>query len=51
MKLTKTNPCHLDQTSWSDAPNGKIIKSDVVIAKNYLNEDELYALRRIVSAY
>ena len=37
-------------TNWSDAPNGKIIKSDVVIAKNYLNE-ELYSLRRIVSAY
>lgn len=35
---------------WSDGPNGKIIKSDVVIAKNYLNE-ELYSLRRIVSAY
>lgn len=38
-------------TSWSDAPNGKIIKSDVIIAKNYLNEEELQSLRRIVSAY
>lgn len=32
-------------------PNGKIIKSDVLVAKNYLNEDELYSLRRIVTAY
>lgn len=32
-------------------PTGKIIKSDVVIAKNYLSEEELYSLRRIVSAY
>lgn len=38
-------------TNWSDAPNEKIIKSDVVIAKNYLSEEELYSLRRIVSAY
>ena len=42
---------HMGLTNWADAPNGKIIKSDVIIAKNYLNEDELYALRRIVSAY
>lgn len=36
------NKEHMGLTSWSDAPNGKIIKSDVVIAKNYLNEEELY---------
>ena len=42
---------HMGLTNWSDAPNGKIIKSDVIIAKNYLNEEELYSLRRIVSAY
>ena len=42
---------HMGLTNWADAPDGKIIKSDVIIAKNYLNEDELYALRRIVSAY
>ena len=42
---------HMGLTSWKDAPNGKILKSDVAIAKNYLSEDELYALRRIVSAY
>jgi len=38
-------------TSWQDAPEGKIKKSDVVIAKNYLSDKELYELERIVSAY
>ena len=42
---------HMGLTNWTDAPDGKIMKSDVVIAKNYLNEEELYSLRRIVSAY
>ena len=42
---------HMGLTTWQDAPNGKIKKSDVVIAKNYLSEEELYSLRRIVSAY
>ena len=45
------NKEHMGLTSWTDAPDGKIMKSDVVIAKNYLNEKELYSLRRIVSAY
>lgn len=38
-------------TSWKNSPEGKIIKPDVVIAKNYLNQDELESLGRIVSAY
>ena len=38
-------------TSWEGAPNGKIHKYDVSIAKNYLTEDELLQLERIVSAY
>ena len=42
---------HMGLTNWEASPNGKIIKSDVVIAKNYLTEEELYSLRRIVSAY
>ena len=37
--------------TWDTAPDGKIIKSDVIIAKNYLNKEEITALRRIVSAY
>ncbi len=42
---------HMGLTSWKEAPEGKIYPSDVVIAKNYLSEDELYQLERIVSAY
>jgi len=38
-------------TSWNNAPNGKIMKSDVVIAKNYLKKEELESLGLIVSAY
>ena len=38
-------------TTWDAAPNGKIQKHDVVVAKNYLSEDEIYSLNRIVSAY
>lgn len=37
--------------TWRNAPNGKILKSDVVVAKNYLNEAHLQELNRIVSAY
>jgi hypothetical protein len=37
--------------TWKDAPNGKIMKSDVTIAKNYLNEEHIKELNRIVSAY
>lgn len=38
-------------TTWKNSPNGKIIKSDVSIAKNYLEKEELVALDRIVSMY
>ncbi len=38
-------------TSWEAAPHGKILKTDVAIAKNYLTQDELQALGRIVNAY
>lgn len=37
--------------TWKNAPRGKILKSDVTIAKNYLNEEHLKELERIVSAY
>lgn len=37
--------------SWKDAPNGKIQKFDVTVAKNYLNDKELTSLQRLVSAY
>ena len=42
---------HMGLTSWKNAPNGKIIKSDVAVAKNYLTEKELQGLNRIVSMY
>ena len=38
-------------TSWKNSPNGKILETDVVIAKNYLSKDELESLERIVSAF
>ncbi|MEJ2743764.1 MAG: virulence RhuM family protein, partial [Gammaproteobacteria bacterium] len=38
-------------TSWEKAPKGKIVKTDVGIAKNYLNAEELESLGRIVNAY
>lgn len=38
-------------TSWEGAPNGKIHKYDVVVAKNYLSDHELGQMQRIVSAY
>jgi len=38
-------------TTWKDAPNGKIQKFDVNVAKNYLTENEMQQLQRLVSAY
>jgi hypothetical protein len=37
--------------TWKHAPDGKILKSDVAVAKNYLNEEHISELNRIVSAY
>jgi hypothetical protein len=42
---------HMGLITWAAAPDGKIVKSDVSIAKNYLNEQEMRSLERIVSAY
>ena len=42
---------HMGLTTWAAAPDGKIVKSDVSIAKNYLSEKEMRSLERIVSAY
>ncbi len=38
-------------TTWKNAPSGKIIKTDVVVAKNYLNEKEIKGLDRFVTMY
>ena len=45
---TKTN---MGLTTWEKAPHGKIVKTDVSVAKNYLAKDELESLGRIVNAY
>ena len=42
---------HMGLATWAAAPDGKIVKSDVSVAKNYLNEQEMRSLERIVSAY
>ena len=42
---------HMGLTTWADAPDGKIKKSDVTIAKNYLSENELHQMNRMVTAY
>lgn len=42
---------HMDLTSWEHYPDGKIQEYDVSVAKNYLSQDELQALERIVSMY
>lgn len=45
------NKEHMGLTHWENAPDGKIVKSDVSIAKNYLSEEEMKFLERIVSLY
>lgn len=42
---------HMGLTSWEQSPDGKIVKTDVAIAKNYLTETELESLGHIVNAY
>ena len=42
---------HMGLTTWANAPDGKIVKADVSIAKNYLNNEEMSYLERIVSLY
>jgi len=46
-----SDKAHMGLTSWERAPDGKIIKTDVGIAKNYLAKDELESLGRIVNAW
>lgn len=42
---------HMGLTTWENAPDGKILKADVSIAKNYLSEEEMNYLERIVTLY
>lgn len=51
MERANSEKPHMGLTSWENYPDGKIQKYDVSIAKNYLAEDELQGLRRIVTMY
>ena len=42
---------HMGLTTWKNSPDGRVLKSDVSIAKNYLTDKEMRSLERIVSAY
>lgn len=45
------NKKNMGLKTWDDAPNGKIRKKDIMVAKNYLSKDEIDDLNRIVSMY
>jgi hypothetical protein len=51
VKRADSNKDRMGLTSWKNAPDGKILKPDVVVAKNYLTEKELKSLDRIVTMY
>ena len=42
---------HMGLTTWKNAPDGRVLKSDVTVAKNYLQEKEIRQLERAVSSY
>jgi len=49
--MAETRKQNMGLTTWKDAPKGKIQKFDVSVAKNYLTENEMAQLQRLVSAY
>ncbi len=51
MQRSDSTKDRMGLTSWENSPDGKILKTDVSIAKNYLTRDELESLGRIVNAY
>lgn len=51
VKRADSDKEHMGLTSWKNSPDGKILKPDVVIAKNYLTEKELKSLDRFVTMY
>ncbi len=51
MQRADSEKQHMGLTSWDKVPEGKIVKTDVAIAKNYLQKEELESLGRIVNAY
>jgi len=50
-KRADSNRQHMGLSTWENAPHGKILKTDAVVAKNYLTAEELNSLGRIVNAY
>ena len=50
VERANANKEHMGLTTWENAPNGKIVKTDVSVAKNYLREKELEEMGRIVNA-
>lgn len=50
-KRANSNKQHMGLTNWENSPTGKILKTDISIAKNYLSADELDSLGRVVNAY
>lgn len=51
VKRADSKKAHMGLTTWKNSPEGKIVKTDVSIAKNYLTKEELESLGRIVGAY
>ena len=49
-RADKTKP-NMGLTTWKDAPNGKILRTDITVAKNYMSDEELHKLRLAVSAF
>ncbi|HKK46196.1 MAG TPA: virulence RhuM family protein, partial [Balneolaceae bacterium] len=50
-KRANAQKSHMGLTNWKKAPDGKVLKSDVRVAKNYLSEKEIKELNRIVTMY
>jgi hypothetical protein len=50
-ELADSKKPHMGLATWKGGPKGKVLKSDVIVAKNYLNEAHVKELNRIVSAY
>ena len=51
MKRVDSSKPHMGLTTWKKSPDGKILKSDVIIAKNYLNKDEMKKLERLTNLF
>jgi len=51
LKRADSKKQNMGLTSWDNSPDGKIFKTDVAIAKNYLNKEELESMGRIVNAF